>query len=209
MSVITSTSLTMLQKTDAITNPISTAKSLATLPDAINLHILSYLKSSEWDTASKINSLYKRLTLEDSLETACVEMSIFPPFEDIDPYSIRAKCSNWRETYLQIHYSISEKTTVKSLATLPYEINLNILSYLRIPEWTVASKINSLYKKLSVDDFLWKPITVGIVHNLLQVDDPQLLRVFCSNWKETYKLSGRIANVMIKEAMHRLVAIDF
>jgi hypothetical protein len=183
---------------------ISTGKSLASLPDAVNLHILSYLKSSEWETASQINSVYKRLTLEDSLETACITMTIFPPFEDVDPYTIRNKCSNWRETYLQIRYAIPERTTAKSLDALPKKINLHILSYLRIPDWETVSKINTLYKKWSDDDFLWKPLAVENIQIGLEIEDPQLLRVFCSNWKETHKLSSGIMYASIIEKLKKL-----
>lgn len=167
-----------------------------------------------------------------------------PPFEEIDPYSIRAKCSNWEETYLKIHYSISERTvdasdlllfeypapirishrhsiqhldsifseknaltnpvsTAKTLATLPDAINLHILSYLKVPELETASKINSLYKRLSVDDFLWKPMAVDSIY-MLDIDDPQLLRVFCSNWKETHKLSIKIFCALIKQKISQL-----
>jgi F-box-like len=95
-------------------------------------------------------------------------------------------------------------STPKFLDSLPDTIHLNILSYLRVSEWENVSKVNSLYKKLSAHDLLWKPIAVPTIQIFLKVEDPQLIRVFCSNWKETQELSWEITNALWKQEAVRI-----
>jgi hypothetical protein len=91
----------------------------------------------------------------------------------------------------------------KSLDTLPHEIQFHTLSYLDTPQWIVLSKTNSLYRQLSSDDFLWTPRAKEIIQRM-EVDDPQLIRVFCSNWKQTYILARSVRIKMLEEQFSQL-----